>query len=129
MSAEMLDALPNFQAAGQMRDEGKVSVSSSATKREGAALVALAGRSLGNRKGLQRKREMVGRMERERWGKNWGAMVGSQGVGSADSVDATAAGRSIASKGAETEIPAHEAAQAERWAALRRHISGSLASI
>lgn len=124
LSTDLLDALPEVAVEDGEHSRAQESQSSSAAKRKGANVSRLMSQSLGSKRGVQRKREAVGRIERERWGKNWAGMVaggnGGAGFGAGEAVK----GDSARGEGVQS---ANEAAQAERWAALRRHISGSLA--
>ena len=118
--AALVDALPSATAdeGGQNKLSGSANVSQVKAALSG-------GRSIASKPGLQKRREEVGRAERERFGRNLAAMAAGQGNGTAPGVSAGFGGANDTSDAGSRSVENH---RAERWAALRRHIEQSMAA-
>lgn len=115
--ADLFEALP-ADDGDQGQGTGQAAATSSAPAARQAALVA-GGRSISAGRGLRRRREEVGKIERERFGRNMAAMAlpassAPPAYGKADGGDENVAG------------PAEDSSRADRWAALKRHIVASM---
>lgn len=92
-------------------DEVRDVVASSSSSKKAALRTALlrTDKSLASRPGVQKRRELVGKVEQERFRKNLAVMVGEKPA-------------NIGNGNMNSELST-EQMRAERWAALRRHIA------